>query len=100
MTVILISAVKNKKASNFGHFQKKKDLTRKRTLCYNILGSSEPLGYIITVAVAFFDFRREHIFFPPSRREVMLMFTLHEILVAIIVALELLLEYIAQHKKR
>ena len=30
----------------------------------------------------------------------MLMFTLHDLLVAIIVALELLLEYIAQHKKR
>ena len=30
----------------------------------------------------------------------MLMFTQHDFLVAIIVALELLLEYIAQHKKR
>ena len=29
----------------------------------------------------------------------MLMFTLHDLLIAIIVALELLLEYIAQHKK-
>jgi len=76
-----------------------KKLDNTSRLCYNKNGF-QPLGYAITVAVAFFDFRREHIFLPLNRREVMLMFTLHEILVAIIIALELLLEYIAQHKKR
>ncbi len=44
-------------------------------------------------------FRREQVFSPSERKEVMLM-NLHDGLVAIVLALNLLLEYIAQHRKR
>ena len=44
-------------------------------------------------------FRREQVFSPSVRKEVMLM-NLHDGLVAIVLALNLLLEYIAQHRKR
>lgn len=53
-----------------------------------------------TVAVASSRLRREQVFSPSEREEVMLMFDLHDCLVAALLALNLLLEYIAQHRKR
>lgn len=56
-----------------------------------------------TVAVCFLLNRRDKIFLfslRAFRREVMLMPTLHDVLVAIVLAVNLVLEYIAKHKKR
>ena len=52
------------------------------------------------VAVASFQLRREQVFSPSEREEVMLMWNLHDCFMALLLALNLLLEYIAQHKKR
>ncbi len=45
------------------------------------------------------ELRREQVFSPSERKEVMYM-NLHDWLMAAMLALNLLLEYIAQHKKR
>ena len=55
--------------------------------------------HCLPVAVASFRLRREQVFSPSERKEVMLM-NLHDLVMAILLALNLVLEYIAQHKKR
>lgn len=54
--------------------------------------------HCLPVAVAFFRLRREQVFSPSERKEVMLMI-LHDLVMAALLALNLVLEYIAQHKK-
>ena len=54
--------------------------------------------HCLPVAVASFRLRREQVFSPSERKEVMLM-NLHDLVMAILLALNLVLEYIAQHKK-
>ena len=53
-----------------------------------------------SVAVAPLFHWREQIFLLPMRKEVMPMFHLHELFVAIVLAINLMLEYIAQNRKR
>ncbi len=52
-----------------------------------------------TVAVASFRLRREQVFSPSERKEVVLM-NLHDLAMAALLAINLVLEYIMQHKKR
>lgn len=61
---------------------------------------ADSVGYrhCLPVAVAFFRLRREQVFSPSERKEVMLM-NLHDLVMAALLALNLVLEYIAQHKK-
>ena len=54
--------------------------------------------HCLPVAVASFRLRREQVFSPSGRKEVMLM-NLHDLVMAALLALNLVLEYIAQHKK-
>ena len=61
---------------------------------------ADSVGYrhCLPVAVASFRLRREQVFSPSERKEVMLM-NLHDLVMAALLALNLVLEYIAQHKK-
>ena len=63
--------------------------------------TTESVGcrHCLPVAVASSRLRREQVFSPSEREEVMYM-NLHDWLMAALLALNLLLEYIAQHRKR